>query len=235
MRWGREGDTTDTAPQPCPPLSPSTPPLPPTPPYPYLSCSHACRPHHEAHAVRTREPGHGARHLVPVDVSLHLLGACVNLGGGGREAGGGGKSAAAAYVTCRILARPPTPLPPRAGPYVTCRILARPSVSGSGMYMIRSKRPGRTSALSMAPGRLVAPSTTMPRLSSKPSIWTWGGGWKQGAGLSSKPSIWTWGGGVEAGGRVVLKAIHLCCGVLWCVVWCGVWGLAHSDTYYQAH
>jgi hypothetical protein len=41
---------------------------------------------------------------------------------------------------------------------------------GSGMEMMRSKRPGRVSALSSAAGRLVAAMTTTPVLSSNPSI-----------------------------------------------------------------
>mmetsp|Transcript_34585 Transcript_34585/g.75600 ORF Transcript_34585/g.75600 Transcript_34585/m.75600 type:complete len:362 (-) Transcript_34585:1103-2188(-) len=52
----------------------------------------------------------------------------------------------------------------------TCRIWTRPWMPGSGRCRMRSKRPGRVSASSSTAGRLVAASTTMPVLSSKPSI-----------------------------------------------------------------
>ena len=50
------------------------------------------------------------------------------------------------------------------------RMASRPARSGSSTGMRRSKRPGRVSAWSSVSGMLVAPSTTMPLLLSKPSI-----------------------------------------------------------------
>ena len=52
----------------------------------------------------------------------------------------------------------------------TSRILRRPSLSGGGTVTRRSKRPGRSSAVSRISGRFVAPSTITATLDSKPSI-----------------------------------------------------------------
>ena len=52
----------------------------------------------------------------------------------------------------------------------TVRIAARSSSVGSGIVTCRSNRPGRSSAGSRTSGRLVAPSTTIPEVMSKPSI-----------------------------------------------------------------
>ena len=52
----------------------------------------------------------------------------------------------------------------------TFRIASRSSDSGNGTMIWRSKRPGRKSAASKMSGRLVAASTTMPSVASKPSI-----------------------------------------------------------------
>mmetsp|Transcript_9653 Transcript_9653/g.18181 ORF Transcript_9653/g.18181 Transcript_9653/m.18181 type:complete len:201 (+) Transcript_9653:1398-2000(+) len=52
----------------------------------------------------------------------------------------------------------------------TLRICSRPSTPGKGKCRTRSKRPGLVSASSSTLGRLVAASTTMPLLSSNPSI-----------------------------------------------------------------
>mmetsp|Transcript_10651 Transcript_10651/g.28445 ORF Transcript_10651/g.28445 Transcript_10651/m.28445 type:complete len:262 (-) Transcript_10651:908-1693(-) len=49
------------------------------------------------------------------------------------------------------------------------KIWRRPSTSGSGTTTCRSKRPGRTRALSRLSGKLVAPMTMMPSLGLKPS------------------------------------------------------------------
>jgi hypothetical protein len=50
------------------------------------------------------------------------------------------------------------------GTFFVCRrrICSRPRTSGSGTVMWRSKRPGRTSALSSSSGKLVAPITITP-------------------------------------------------------------------------
>ena len=52
----------------------------------------------------------------------------------------------------------------------TSRILRRPSSSGGGTATRRSKRPGRSSAVSRTSGRFVAPSTITVSPCSKPSI-----------------------------------------------------------------
>mmetsp|Transcript_17500 Transcript_17500/g.45505 ORF Transcript_17500/g.45505 Transcript_17500/m.45505 type:complete len:262 (-) Transcript_17500:823-1608(-) len=57
------------------------------------------------------------------------------------------------------------------GTLIKCdsRIWRRPSTSGLGTTTWRSKRPGRTSALSSDSGKLVAATTMMPSLGRKPS------------------------------------------------------------------
>mmetsp|Transcript_73448 Transcript_73448/g.146096 ORF Transcript_73448/g.146096 Transcript_73448/m.146096 type:complete len:232 (-) Transcript_73448:584-1279(-) len=52
----------------------------------------------------------------------------------------------------------------------TLRIALRPSLSGKSTGTRRSKRPGRSRALSRTSARLVAARTMMPELPSKPSI-----------------------------------------------------------------
>ena len=54
----------------------------------------------------------------------------------------------------------------------TFRIFSRPVMSGLGTVTWRSKRPGRSSALSSTSARLVAAMMMMPSLASKPSIST---------------------------------------------------------------
>src|SRR5699024_4200854 len=54
----------------------------------------------------------------------------------------------------------------------TFRISSRPLTSGRPTYSWRSKRPGRSRALSRMSARLVAAMTMMPSLASKPSIST---------------------------------------------------------------
>mmetsp|Transcript_2060 Transcript_2060/g.5055 ORF Transcript_2060/g.5055 Transcript_2060/m.5055 type:complete len:262 (-) Transcript_2060:811-1596(-) len=49
-------------------------------------------------------------------------------------------------------------------------VCKRPSSSGGGTNSSTSKRPGRHSAASSAPGRLVAPTTVTPPADSRPSI-----------------------------------------------------------------
>ena len=51
----------------------------------------------------------------------------------------------------------------------TCRVARRPARLGRSTVMRRSKRPGRSRALSSTSGRLVAPRTMMPLPGSKPS------------------------------------------------------------------
>ena len=65
------------------------------------------------------------------------------------------------------------------------RMRRRPSWSGCSTVTWRSKRPGRTSAGSRMSGRLVAPMTTRPDWTSKPSIST--SSWLSVCSRSSEP------------------------------------------------
>lgn len=65
------------------------------------------------------------------------------------------------------------------------RICRRPSTSGAGTMTWRSKRPGRTSALSRISGKLVAATTMTPSLGCCGFVW-----WRWGVGGS--------GGGVDS-------------------------------------